>query len=264
MPSSGRLFPLENVTNRQLRHLCKVLWSWPDCVGCCDDKPCSSQGCPFKRMKRLSRFFEHYKDVIATYEPDTKHGEGVAALTCHEDLFRILVVLRTSPELTRAQIRNTLFADRQGVDEECAIDIAVKIMVMVNCSADLRSASGLQDRVRWPNDIPFSQFVSDLFPTPTDHPRLNEDDMEILSRPKEDDLEKGVDKVDIKGALLAKKLKKHAGLNFQPTDDLRCHLRLNKKNGVLELYHHAAFLKEHLRLTKDEPENLSLEESLRL
>jgi len=88
--------------------------------------------------------------------------------------------------------------------------------------------------------------------------------MEIHSRSNEDDLEKGVDKVDIKGALLAKRLKKHARLTFQPTDDLRCHLRLNTKNGVLELYHHAAFLKEHLRLTKDEPENLSLEGSLRL
>lgn len=137
-------------------------------------------------------------------------------------------------------------------------------MVMVNCSADLRSCSGLQDSVCWSNDISFSQFVSEVFPSPTDHPRLNEDDAEIHTRPNENDPEKVVDKVDIKGALLAKKLKKHAGLKFQPTDDIRCHLRLNKKLGVLELYHHAAFLKEHLRLTKDAPEDLSLRESLRL
>lgn len=72
-------------------------------------------------MKRLGRFSEHYKDVIATYEPDITHGEGVTALTCHEDLFKILVRLRTSPELTRGHFRITIFADRQGVDEESAI-----------------------------------------------------------------------------------------------------------------------------------------------
>lgn len=92
--------------------------------------------------------------------------------------------------------------------------------------------------------------MSDLFPTQTDDPRLNDDD-----------LEKGI---DTKGALLAKKLKKHARLRFQPTDDLTSHLRLDKRTGILGLYHHTAFLKEHLRLTKDAPHNLSLEEYLHL
>jgi len=254
MATTVRLFPLENVTEHQLRCLCKALWSWPDCEGCCDDKPCASKDCPFKRMKRLGRFFEHYKDIIATYEPNAKNGEGTGTLTCHEDLLKIFVLPKTAPELTRAQIRSQLLKNRQAADEEGAIDIAVKIMIMVNCSADLRSTSGLQDRVGWPNCMCFAQFVSSLFPIPTDNPRVNEGD-------EKKDLEKVV---DIKGALLTKKLRKHAGLIFQPTDDLRSHLRFNKKNGILEVYHHTSFLKEHLRLTKDEPRNSSLEESLRL
>jgi hypothetical protein len=129
-----------------------------------------------------------------------------------------------------------------------AVDIAVKVMAMVNCSADRQTTLGLQDTVVWPQDVSFAQFMSDLLPVPTDHPRINDDD-----------LEQGL---DVKASLLAKKLKKHARLIFQPTDDLRAHLRLDKKSGILEVYHQTAFLKEHLRLTRDVVPHPSFEECL--
>ncbi len=84
----------------------------------------------------------------------------------------------------------------------------------------------------------------------TDHPSFNEDQDSFS--------------VDIKRTLMAKKMKKRIGIKFQRTDDLRRHLKLDRKQNVLEIYHHTAFLKEHLRLTKDKPHNLSTSDSLRL
>ena len=71
----------------------------------------------------------------------------------------------------------------------------------------------------------------------TDHPSLNDNETTLP--------------VSIKKALLARKLKKVAGLTFRGTDDLRNHFKLDHKTGVVEVFHHTSFLKEHLRLTKD-------------
>jgi hypothetical protein len=62
---------------------------------------------------------------------------------------------------------------------------------------------------------------------------------------------------------MARKLKKHAGLSFRPTDDLRIHLKLNQRTGVVEIFHHTAFLKEHLKLTRESPKDISMVDTLK-
>lgn len=84
----------------------------------------------------------------------------------------------------------------------------------------------------------------------TDHPNLNGDQSESS--------------FDMKAALNANKLKRHAGLRFRPTDDLRSHLKLDRNAGTVSIYHHTAFLKEHLRLTKDQPCDLAIKDYLKL
>jgi hypothetical protein len=85
----------------------------------------------------------------------------------------------------------------------------------------------------------------------TDHPNLNDND-HLGESP------------DIKAALAARNLKKHAGLRFEPTDDLRNHLKLDRKRGVVEIYHHTAFLKEHLIATQSASKNMTIDESIKL
>ena len=63
--------------------------------------------------------------------------------------------------------------------------------------------------------------------------------------------------------LTGRKLNKTAGITCRATDDLREHLKLDNKNGVLQIFHQTAFLKEHLRLTKDEQRNLPLTDSFK-
>lgn len=166
--------------------------------------------------------------------------------------------LKSNPNISRAQLTIKLLEDRAGrnassaADLERAINLAVRIMTMVNCSAQ-RQCSGLLEhgafQIPWRSDIPFSQFINDAFPM-TDHPSLNEDDHKFA--------------MDMRRALMAKKIKKHIGVKFQRTDDLRRHLKLDRRKNVLEIFHHTAFLKEHLRLTKDEPRDLSTADSLKM
>ncbi|KAI9862670.1 MAG: hypothetical protein M1813_004166 [Trichoglossum hirsutum] len=257
MSSSMMILPFKSITESELQHLCQVLWSWSLCDGCGGAKGCETAGCPSQRSKRLLRFFEHYKDLTASYEPDIGPGEQ-PVLRTHEDLFETIRMLKSHHGLSRAQFADKLFHDRPGrkplssANKECAIDLAVRVMTMIYCSVQRQSSIVLEQgtyRVSWRSDVTFSQFITHIFPM-TDHPNINNDN-EGSS-------------LDMKTALMARKLKKHAGLSFRPTDDLRSHLKLDRKNDTVEIFHHTAFLKEHLRLTKDKPRNMSVSDSLKL
>jgi hypothetical protein len=250
-------FPLAKIADTQLQRIGQVLWSWPRCDECDAGKACTADGCPSKRSKRLTRYFEYYKVLARLYEPDVGPSER-AALNNHEDLLDIIQRLKIGPHLSRAQLAESLFGNLPGqsqaalADRECAIHLAVKVMAMVNCSASHQTPSLLEHgafQIPWRDTVPFSQFLSDIFPL-TDHPGLNDHGAEAPS--------------NMKAALTAKKLKKRAGIKFHPTDDLRSHLKLDRKSRVVEIYHHTAFLKEHLRLTKESPMNLSICDSLKV
>jgi len=116
--------------------------------------------------------------------------------------------------------------------------------MMVNCSTSRQSSVLLEhgsQQVPWKGDVPFSEFITSIFPK-TDHPSIDQ----------------------IKDNLKATKLKKRAGIRFEPTDDLRNHLKLDRKRAVVEIFHHTAFLKEHLRLTRDQPRSMSVADSIKL
>jgi hypothetical protein len=248
-------FPLERIGDSEIRRLGQVLWSWPPSGDCQNCNGCGKENCIARRSKRLVRFFDHYKDLTASYEPDNKPGEP-QALRSHEDLYEIIRKLKSEPHITRAELAEKLFTDRRGrspplADQERALNLAVRVMFMINCSERLHSSGLLEhgtDKAAWRSDTTFAQFMADIFPM-TDHPSINDEDTKFS--------------LDMKKALMARKLKKLAGLKFRPTDDLRNHLKLDQKTGVVELYHHTAFLKEHLRLSKDGPRDMSITDSLK-
>lgn len=248
--------PLRKVTEKQLLQLCQMLWSWELCEQCNNGKSCVTGDCPSNRLRRLGRFLQYYKDLTGSYQPDLEPGER-RALSTHEDLFRIIQRLRLHPHMSRGQLANgefaTVAADRllkPAPDQHHAINLAVRVMTMVNCSAQEQSQAFLEHgnyQVPWRSDVPFSQFISDIFPK-TDHPEINDDSRGSSSH--------------IRTALMARKLRKHAGLDFRATDDLRRHLKLDRRTGIVEIYHHTAFLKEHLRLTRDHRQSTTMVSSL--
>jgi hypothetical protein len=106
-------FPLEKVTESQLQLLGEILWSWSlgsDCPGV-HCKGCTEEGCIARRSKRLSRFFENYKDLTASYDPDITSS----ALSSHDDLFRIIRALKYEPDIPRAEVVVKLFKEQSGL-----------------------------------------------------------------------------------------------------------------------------------------------------
>jgi hypothetical protein len=243
VPKMTSQFPLRKVTTPQLQQLAHLLWGWSICSECLACKPCKTEDCPWPRSTVLGKYFEFYKDLTGAYESDIKYGEK-PGLNSHEELFEIINELKLNPDLTRGELLDNLFPERPArSDQERALNLAVRVMLMVNVSASRRSSDLLEHgshQSPWRNDVGFSQFLTDAFPK-TDHPSI----------------------AQIKENLRAKKLKKTAGLRFQPTDDLRNHLRLDRKGAIVEIFHHTAFLKEHLRRTKDECLSVSASDSIK-
>lgn len=246
--------PLDSASEEQLS---QCLWSWQVCVNCQKNQICSGGNCPTPRMKRLTRYFDYYRALTGMYETEDE-DKASGALTSHEDLFDIIRKLKATPDIPRAELAEEIFNARQNrkppavVDQERAINLAVRVSAMVNCSAQ-RQQSGLLEhglfQIRWRNDVTYSQFIAQAFPQ-TDHPTINDDDTR--------------GPLALRAAITATKLKKRAKLSFRPTDDLRCHLLFDRKTRTVEIYHHTAFLKEQLRITKDSVKSMSVSDYLKL
>ncbi|KIW21418.1 hypothetical protein PV08_01998 [Exophiala spinifera] len=209
-------------------------------------------------MKRLAPFFDHYRTWTALYGAET--GGTGNALTKHQDLRNIIEKLHANPDVPRAELARIIFSAQPTShppspsfsDRERALNLAVRVSAMINCSAVYQDLGVLEHgllRQHWRGDISYSQFMSLLFPQ-IDHPTVNEDDSGKLP--------------GFRTEVTARKLKKRARLRFQPTDDLRCHLQFHRKTRTVDIFHHTAFLKEQLRLTRDGAGDLLLSESLKL
>jgi hypothetical protein len=166
-------------------------------------------------------------------------------LSSHEDLFKILEKLKSSPDVTRADLVEQIFTDRPvRNDQERAVDLAIRIMFMINCSTSRRGSVLVESGVHqfpWRKEVTLADFIESLF---SKQRHLNID--------------------RIKENLRAVKLKKLASIAFEPTDDIRCHLKFDHKKAVVKIFHHAAFLKEQLRLTINESPSMTASESIRL
>ncbi|KAI3551782.1 hypothetical protein CABS03_09137 [Colletotrichum abscissum] len=225
-------FPLESVTKSQLRQLGKALWGWKQCIHNEEEQS------KLESMK-FEPYFRFYREMTASYVSDAFPPDEVQALRSHDDLHDLIRLIRSNPEAQRIKLAQDYFSKRQmgkstlPEDEKQAFNLAAKAILMVSCSYE-GQAGGIETAV-WRNDQSARELVSTMFPV-RDHPDLNNP---------------GDSLPDIKSALKATRLKKVAGLSFQGTDDLRNHLRMDLKTGVVELYHHTAFLKECLKASKD-------------
>ncbi len=254
--SNGAIYPLaKEPTQAQLRRLCQVMWRWKLCDGCNERKECRTASCPWRKSSNLDSFFSYYGKTTAMYVPDL--GGSMAALRTHDDLIEVISVLKESSGESRSAMTATHFAKRKAArrgdgndkgdealpqipDQDRAFSLAARILAMVNSSAkdygDLEM--GLLP-VTWEDDISFATFLQEAFPVqqstggngpaqslPHRHPVLR--------------------KSNRWPQLTAKRLKKMAGLDLVPTDNLQNHLRIDLKYGTVEIYHHVSVLKEHL------------------
>lgn len=236
------LCPLDGVNDARFQTLCRILWGWTSCTTCSTAKPCEGQECPQRRLLRLEPFFRYYEEVAGSYVPESFMPDAPRALRSHEDLFQIIELLQERPSAPRNELSTSYFAIRSNGngqlpsldDQHRAFNLALRVLLMVSCCVENQSG-GLLESGRepcvWRSDQSVADFTTSTFPF-REHPSLDGG----CESP-----------IDIKSELSAIKLKRIAGLKIQGTTELRDHLRLDQKTGVLEIYHLTSVLREHLR-----------------
>lgn len=236
----------DTVSKKQLQGLVATLWG-PVCGEChCDPRRCCrSTSCPWSHSQQLSRYFEYYRYITASYLTTDPCGQA-AVLKTHDDLLGIICIIKENPDTPRSELEKDYFARRgdeltkapPAEDQSDAFNLAVRAMAMVNCSSQHHCAGFLElgsYPIPWRSSLSFSQFVESAFPK--HEPLFTENDAALAW--------------ETKTAIKATRLKKNAGLRFHPTDDLRSHLKLDRRNGIVEIYHHTAVLKQHLTCSRD-------------
>jgi hypothetical protein len=80
----------------------------------------------------------------------------------------IIEELKSNPETTREALLEKQFTSRPTRnDQERAINIAVRVMMIVNCFMPRQLSILLEhgnQHVSWRNDVPFSEFITSIFP----------------------------------------------------------------------------------------------------
>lgn len=225
-------FPLESVTRLQARQLGQALWDWK--------VNASNENIQSRALTtRLKPYLQYYREMTMSYISDAFSTNEAQALRSHDDLHGIVTLIRSKPDTPRAMLTREYFSGRQPdkitltVDENLAFNLAVKAILMVDCSFEGQAVT-LETMV-WRNDQSVRELVSTAFPA-RDHLDSN---LHYDLMP------------DMKSALRASRLRKVARLSFHGTDDLRNHLRMDPSTGIIEIYHHTAFLKECLDASKD-------------
>lgn len=247
-------YPLKSITDAELQKLTQALWNWNICEACQNAEACTGSGCSWRRSARLEPFFDFYKYVTSSYVPDLLPA-STPALRNHEDVFDIIRLLRAHPDTKRSELTNEYFSKRDrpppSSDQHWAFNLAMQVMSMVKCSAANQPPSLLElgtQAIQWHFDESLAEFISRAFPQKeTGNLHIHDDSGEIR---------------DIKWALTARRLKKVAGLRFQGTDDLRNHLRMDIKRGVVEIYHYTSVLREHLAASQKLHSSSDFEDSM--
>lgn len=244
-------YPLAGATRQDLRSLCKVLWHWQLCDNCDAGEDCQSLLCPWKKSKRLEPFFNFYRKSTSIYVPDLLPA-SVPSLRSHADLHEIIRTIKGNSQICRSELTETFFAQRArdnncaavppAADQHRAFSLAVRAMTMVTSSVE-NQLDGLLESgtlpVTWQSDTSFSDFIQQIFPA--------REDIDFGSNDHGDHLVPIPTQGSNWSSVTAMRLKKVAGLELIPTDNLRNHLRLDLKAMTVEIYHHTSVLKEHLK-----------------
>ncbi|KAK4079067.1 hypothetical protein Trihar35433_172 [Trichoderma harzianum] len=155
------------------------------------------------------------------------------------------------------QLTREFFSARKSVEKELppladqhrAFHLAMRVLVMAGCRIEHQGGGLLEfgtDPCIWRSDQSPLDFTAAIFPV-REHPSLNDESQSSI---------------DIKAELCAVKLKQIAGLKFEGTVELREHLKLDQKTGVVKIYHFTSVLKEHLRASIDPIASLTFPELL--
>lgn len=181
-------------------------------------------------------------------------------MNSHEQLHELISALKTDLNISRDDFVKNHFGgpkfcsgSRPSLfDQNKGVDLAVRVMLMLNCASNDLSLGLLESGVAplpWRRDETLLQFFSKTFPQAA---------YQLLDAKAEYERTPG-----ITALLAASKLTSMARLELEPTDDIRDHLRLDQNTGVVLIYHHIGFLIECLTASYDAQPPGSLQEEIK-
>lgn len=206
-----------------------------------------------EKLYSSSTYFQIY-DRLTSPQYTTVQVD-LSALNSHDDVRRLALELRANPQSTREEFRakvsqNSLTDPELVIDQERAINVAVHIMLMIDCIDKDRHYEGYEiggfRPVSWDSSEQFTDFVKKVCPIDV------HDQEKVRTALKE------------KNALKCWKLSKRAHIKFLPTDNIAEHLLYDSKDNVVRLFRQTTFLKAHLRLSASQPIELGITESLKV
>jgi hypothetical protein len=209
------------------------------------------------RIQRLGRFLDFYRNLSMSYEPELMDQE-CAAIETHHNVAELICAVKLMSEISRAQILLGLFEAHPKKNQlstrerQMVLNMIIRITFMVDCTGSRQPYALLEEGVGrrcWQDNTTFCDFMISSFPI-VDQAALGEPETVLLK--------------DIQSQLSARKLKKHLRVRFRPTDDLRSHLRFDRRTNTVDVFHHTAFLKEHLRCTKGRTDVNTFEDALKM
>jgi hypothetical protein len=230
---------LPGPTNSQLKRLLSTLWSLKLCQSCTISGRCTLSGCPSSKLQTHDRFLKYYRVLASTYEPVASNTP--ATLQSHDDIIRIIETIKENPYENKDTIARKAFSAPSHLeDEDCALNIALSAMTMIQCSSPNMSLILLEEgynRIRWRRDVSASSYITMVLPT-----KVNLSDRYSRS-PLFQDISAPV--------ITATELKRVVGMSFLGTNDITNHLRYDPVHNTLSIFYYTSVLKEQLRLTKD-------------
>lgn len=181
----------------------------------------------------LEGFFNYYESELSTLSlgkwSRTTQSPGIAIST-HADLLFVVQSIQAGGSSTKTEIRKRLKhrflnADDSALDR--SIDLSMRLWLMINIRENrLRLQTPRTPVIVWRDDWTFRHLLDHTFPTPR--------------------WELGAKDSRLHPAFTASFMVEVCGLKLEWTDCLADHLRLDRREKVLQVYPHKAFLQYHL------------------
>ena len=154
---------------------------------------------------------------------------GLAAKT-HDDISHISQVLSRTRMVSRDKVRDELlsrFRDSDSVDIDRAVDLTVRIWLMINIRDDDMSVRMPQkNSIQWEDDVSLSTLIATHLPTSL---------LQVPSRQSR-----------LSPQFTVANMVKLCGLQLKWTESLEDHLRLDRRSKELWIFSYKDFLLKHL------------------
>lgn len=230
-------YPLHKPNDDVLMRLGKELWGWQLCNKCMNKPACEDVECPWSRRQDLENVWKYYSELTTSYIPETT---SAMVLNSHDKFLSIIKAIREHPGWTRAEFMAHCFPRATGqdqgvivqIDQTRAVDMAATVVFFIDCDC-AGSPLTTVDPFRWRPSVRIGDVLKDaLRPTTTSS---------MLYAVT------GFTKSRLRRTFSAANLRNNiAGLHFEPTEDLRCHLRFDPRSRALQVCQHTAAMKEVL------------------